>query len=167
MPQTSRRACLLVSANEFEIEGLIVSTSYWKKNQSTTALLDKIVEACGRVLPNLRVHALGYLACESLKSLPVLGQTGCGMGDIGDGRDTKGSDLIIAPLDKAVARPDRHLARLRVPDGRTQASLPNFPDWRWPAAAAEISGPPGSSAGRRLHPPFTGAPARPPFPPGK
>lgn len=30
---------LLVSANEFDIEGLIVSTGCWKKNQSNTAML--------------------------------------------------------------------------------------------------------------------------------
>ena len=39
---------LLVSANEFDIEGLIVSTGCWKKNQSNTAMLDKIVDAYGQ-----------------------------------------------------------------------------------------------------------------------
>lgn len=96
---------LLVSANEFDIEGLIVSTSCWKKNQATTAMLDRIVEAYGRVLPNLKVHAPGYPTSELLKTLSVLGQTGYGMGDVGDGRDTRGSELIIAAVDKADPRP--------------------------------------------------------------
>lgn len=96
---------LLVSANEFDIEGLIVSTGCWKKNQSNTAMLDKIVDAYGKVLPNLQVHARGYPSHEYLKSISVLGQTGYGMGDVGEGRDTQGSDLIIAVVDKDDPRP--------------------------------------------------------------
>ncbi|HSH16037.1 MAG TPA: nucleoside hydrolase-like domain-containing protein [Verrucomicrobiae bacterium] len=96
---------LLVSANEFNIEGLIVSTGCWKKNQSNTAMLDKMVDAYGKVLPNLQVHARGYPSHEYLKSISVLGQTGYGMGDVGEGRDTQGSDLIIAAVDKDDPRP--------------------------------------------------------------
>lgn len=96
---------LLVSANEFDIEGLIVSTGCWKKHQSNTAMLDKIVAAYGKVLPNLQVHASGYPSCEHLKSVSVLGQPGYGMGDVGDGKDSKGSDLIIAAVDKNDPRP--------------------------------------------------------------
>ncbi|HMP84413.1 MAG TPA: DUF1593 domain-containing protein [Verrucomicrobiota bacterium] len=96
---------LLVSANEFDIEGLIVSTGCWKKKQSNTAMLDKIVDAYGKVLPNLQVHAKGYPSLEYLKSISLLGQTGYGMSDVGDGKDTKGSDLIIASVDKNDPRP--------------------------------------------------------------
>lgn len=96
---------LLVSANEFDIEGLIVSTGWWKKNQRDTAMLGKIVDAYGKVLPNLQVHAKGYPSYEYLKSISVLGQTGYGMSDVGDGRDTKGSDLIIAAVDQDDPRP--------------------------------------------------------------
>jgi hypothetical protein len=96
---------LLVSANEFDIEGLIVSTGCWKKSQNNTAMLDKIVDAYRKVLPNLQVHARDYPSYESLKSISVLGQTGYGMSDVGDGKDTKGSDLIIAAVDKDDSRP--------------------------------------------------------------
>lgn len=96
---------LLVSANEFDIEGLIVSTSCWKRNQNNTAMLDRIVNAYGKVLPNLQVHAKDYPSYESLKSISVLGQTGYGMNDVGDGKDTKGSDLIIAAVTKDDPRP--------------------------------------------------------------
>jgi hypothetical protein len=96
---------LLVSANEFDIEGLIVSTGCWKKNQSNTAMLDKIVDAYGKVLPNLQIHAKDYPSYEYLKSISVLGQTGYGMSDVGDGKDTKGSDLIITAVDKDDPRP--------------------------------------------------------------
>ena len=96
---------LLVSANEFDIEGLIVATGCWKKNQSNTAMLDKIVDAYGKALPNLQVHAAGYPSFEYLKSISVLGQTGYGMSDVGNGKDTKGSDLIISVVDKNDPRP--------------------------------------------------------------
>jgi hypothetical protein len=96
---------LLVSANEFDIEGLIVSTSCWKKSQNNTAMLDKIVDAYGKVLPNLQVHAKDYPSYQSLKSISVLGQTGYGMSDVGDGKDTKGSNLLIAAVDKNDPRP--------------------------------------------------------------
>jgi hypothetical protein len=96
---------LLVSANEFDIEGLIVSTGCWKKNQSNTAMLDKIVDAYGKALPNLQVHAKGYPSHAYLKSISVPGQTGYGMGDVGEGRNSKGSELIIAAADRDDPRP--------------------------------------------------------------
>lgn len=96
---------LLVSANEFDIEGLVVSTGCWRKNQSNTAMLDKIVDAYGQVLPSLQVHAKGYPSLEYLRSLSVLGQTGYGMSDVGDGKDSAGSELIIASVDKDDPRP--------------------------------------------------------------
>jgi hypothetical protein len=96
---------LLVCANEFDIEGLIVSTGCWKKNQSNTDMLDRIVDAYGEVLPNLQRHAKGFPSYEYLKSISVLGQTGYGMSDVGDGKDSEGSDLIIASVDKEDPRP--------------------------------------------------------------
>jgi len=96
---------LLVSVNEFDIEGLIVSTGCWRKNQHNTDMLDKIVAAYGQVLPNLQVHAKGYPSLEYLKSISVLGQTGYGMSDVGEGKDSKGSELIIASVDRADPRP--------------------------------------------------------------
>lgn len=96
---------LLVSANEFDIEGLIVSTGCWKKNQSNTTMLDKIVDAYGLALTNLQVHAKGYPSHAYLRSISVLGQTGYGMSDVGEGKDSKGSELIIASADRNDPRP--------------------------------------------------------------
>lgn len=62
---------LLVSANEFDIEGLIVSTGCWKKSQANTAMLDKILEAYGKALPNLRVHAKGFPSLEDANHHPI------------------------------------------------------------------------------------------------
>ena len=64
---------LFVCANEFDIEGLVVSTSCWKKSQSDTKMLDKIVDAYGKAFPNLRVHAEGYPTVEHLRSIYCVG----------------------------------------------------------------------------------------------
>ena len=95
----------LVCANEFDIEGLIVATGCWKKTQSSTAMLDKIVNAYEESYPNLKVHADGFPTPEYLKSISVMGQTGYGMADVGTGKDSPGSDLIIASVDKDDPRP--------------------------------------------------------------
>jgi hypothetical protein len=127
---------LLVSANEFDIEGLIVSTGCWKKNQSNTAMLDKIVDAYGKALPNLQVHAKGYPSHAYLKSISVLGQTGYGMADVGEGKDSKGSELIIAAADRNDPRPvwvqfwggGNNLAQAiwKVKNTRSEAELAKF-----------------------------------------
>ncbi|MFK7735061.1 MAG: nucleoside hydrolase-like domain-containing protein [Pirellulaceae bacterium] len=96
---------LFVCANEFEIEGLIVSTGCWKKSQSNTQMLDKLVDAYGECFDNLRVHAKGFPSPDYLRSISVMGQEGYGMSDVGDGKDSRGSDLIIASVDKDDPRP--------------------------------------------------------------
>lgn len=95
----------LVSSNEFDIEGLIVTTSCWKKAQSNTAMLDKIVDAYAKVYPNLKIHAPGYCHPDYFRSISVLGQTGYGMADVGSGKDSPGSELIIQAVDKDDPRP--------------------------------------------------------------
>jgi len=95
----------LVQANEFDIEGLIVSTGCWKKSQKNTLMLDEIINAYGEALPNLQQHAEGYPSLEYLQSISVMGQTGYGMDDVGAGKDSVGSDLIIAAVDKDDPRP--------------------------------------------------------------
>ncbi len=77
----------LVSANEFDIEGLIVSTGCWRKSQSNTDLLDILVDAYAEAYPNLKVHAQGFPTPEYLKSISVMGQDEYGMGDVGNGKD--------------------------------------------------------------------------------
>ncbi len=96
---------LLVCANEFDIEGLIVSTGCWKKTQSDTRMLDKLVDAYDECIENLKAHADGFPSVEYLRSISVMGQTGYGMDDVGDGKDSPGSELIIASVDKDDPRP--------------------------------------------------------------
>lgn len=97
----------LVMANEYDLEGLIATTSCWRTNQSTNnmaSLLDPIIDAYGQALTNLQVHASGYPSMAFVKSISVLGQPGFGMAAVGAGRDSQGSELIIAAADKNDSR---------------------------------------------------------------
>jgi len=126
----------LVCSNEFEVEGLIVATGCWKKSQRDTAMLDKVVEAYGKSLPNLRVHAAGYPSLEYLKSISLMGQTGYGMDNVGAGKDSPGSERIIAAVDRDDPRPvwvgcwgganTAAQALWKVRETRSQAELAKF-----------------------------------------
>ena len=95
----------LAMANWFDIEGLVVTTGCWKKSQSDTAMLDAIVDAYGQTVATLQVHDPEFPSVEYLRSISVMGQTGYGMGDVGEGKDSPGSELIIASVDKDDERP--------------------------------------------------------------
>ncbi|QLQ36737.1 nucleoside hydrolase-like domain-containing protein [Micromonospora robiginosa] len=99
---------MLVTANEVDLEGIIATTSCWKPTQDATNmanLLNPRLNAYGQVLPNLQKHAQGYPTLAHLQSISKLGQRGYGMGDVGAGKDSPGSELIIAAVDRNDARP--------------------------------------------------------------
>lgn len=95
----------LTMSNEYDVEGLIVCTSCWKQTQSSTAMLTKIITAYGQVVTNLNVHASGYPSLAYLQTVSKLGQPGFGMANVGAGKDSPGSNLIIAAVDKDDPRP--------------------------------------------------------------
>lgn len=61
----------LLYAYEFDVEGSIVASGCWKKSQSNTDMLDKIVDAYGEVYTNLTVHADGYPSPEYFRYFHV------------------------------------------------------------------------------------------------
>lgn len=98
----------MVTANNFDLEGLIATTSCWRTSQTSNNmanLLDPILNAYGQVLTNLQVHAIGYPSLTYLRSISMLGQSGFGMAAVGAGKDSPGSELIIATVDKNDPRP--------------------------------------------------------------
>ncbi|MFH0758920.1 MAG: nucleoside hydrolase-like domain-containing protein [Bacteroidota bacterium] len=95
----------LVQSNEYEVEGLIVTTGCWKKSQTSTSMLNEILDAYGQVVSNLQVHDPEFPSLEYLQSVSVLGQQGYGMDDVGPGKDSPGSELIISAVDKNDPRP--------------------------------------------------------------
>ena len=95
----------LVSADVYDIEGLIVATGCWKPRQENTAMLDTLLDAYATAYPNLRVHAPDFPTPNHLRSVSVMGQTGYGMSAVGAGKDSPGSNLIIAAVDRDDPRP--------------------------------------------------------------
>lgn len=95
----------LVMANEYDLEGLIVSTGCWKKQQESTAMLDVIVNAYDEAYPNLMAHSEAFPTPEYLRSISAMGQLGYGMNDVGEGKDSVGSNMIIDAVDNDDPRP--------------------------------------------------------------
>lgn len=96
---------LLLYADELDIEGLVATTSTWLKDKVHPELIEERVRAYGEVLVNLRVHAEGYPDAAKLMSLIRSGRPVYGMQQVGPGRHTPASDLIITALKKPDPRP--------------------------------------------------------------
>jgi len=95
----------LVYANEYDIEGLIATTSTWLRTGTREDLIRRQVKAYGKVLPNLAKHAQGYPSSEMLLAVSATGQPGFGMDAVGDGKPTEGSKRLLAAADKKEDRP--------------------------------------------------------------
>jgi hypothetical protein len=96
---------LLAYANEFDIEGLVATTSTFLRGATREDQIRKGVEAYGQVQKNLAVHAPGYPSAESLLAVVAGGQTAFGVAGVGGGKASAGSKLLIAAADRADARP--------------------------------------------------------------
>jgi hypothetical protein len=95
----------LVYANEFDVEGLIATTSTWLKNKTREDLICRDIAAYGEVRTNLLQHAPGFPSTEHLLAVTRTGQTNYGMPFVGAGESTAGSQLIIEATDKSDPRP--------------------------------------------------------------
>ena len=94
---------LLVYANEFDIEGLVATTSCYLRENPRTDLIRRAVDAYGEVHTNLVVHAKGYPAPDALRSVIATGQVRYGLTDVE--RPTEGSRLLAKAIAKEDARP--------------------------------------------------------------
>ncbi|KAJ5355154.1 DUF1593-domain-containing protein [Penicillium cataractarum] len=92
---------LLVYANEFHIEGLVATTSYWLNDTTRPDQMREIVGAYGRSLENLQQHASGWPETEQLLSLVKSGSTKYGMDGVGKGHDSEGSSLLVEAVDSS------------------------------------------------------------------
>ncbi len=95
----------LVYSNQFDVEGLIATTSTWMKNKARPDVIRMLVDAYEQVLPNLAKHEAGFPSAASLRALVVEGQAGYGMSAVGPAKTSPGADLILRAAEKADARP--------------------------------------------------------------
>ncbi|WPU92330.1 DUF1593 domain-containing protein [Mucilaginibacter sabulilitoris] len=95
----------LTYSNQWDIEGLIATTSIHQKTRVAPETVREILNAYKKVQPNLLKHEKGYPTFEYLsakvkKGLPVYGMEG-----VGKNHDSEGSEWIIKTLEQHDARP--------------------------------------------------------------
>jgi hypothetical protein len=95
----------LVSSNEFDVEGLIATTSTWLKEGPREDLIRRQVQAYGQVHNRLSIHAAGYPDVSALLDACHTGQPTYGMAAVGAGKSTPGSDHLIGAVDRNDDRP--------------------------------------------------------------
>lgn len=95
----------LVYSNEYDVEGLIATTSVWLRDTVRPDKILRQVEAYGQVRNNLLKHASGYPATEYLMSVVKAGRPEFGMEGVGEGKSSEGSRHIIETVDKPDKRP--------------------------------------------------------------
>ena len=95
----------LTYSNQWDIEGIVATTSVHQKNKLATWRILEILEAYKKVQKNLTKHEKGYPTAEYLSSVVRDGRADYGMNAVGKGMDSPGSELIIKSVDSADPRP--------------------------------------------------------------
>lgn len=95
----------LTYANQFDVEGLVATTSIHQKNRVAPQRIREIVSAYAKVRDNLEANEPGfptgdYLLARISEGLPVYGMNG-----VGEGKDSPGSELLIRAVDREDPRP--------------------------------------------------------------
>ena len=104
---------LITYANEIDIEGLIAVTGKYLRPESKNEyrrithpeLFHQIIDAYASDLPNLKKHATGWPDPDELRKVVCSGQAGYGIVDVGEGKTSPGSQLIIDAVSKDDPRP--------------------------------------------------------------
>ncbi len=96
---------LLVYSDQFDLEGLVATTSNWLKENPREDLIRRDLAAYAKVWPNLMKHAPDFPSAEDLAAVTRSGQNGYGMSAVGPGQGTGGSKRIIEVVDRANDRP--------------------------------------------------------------
>lgn len=94
---------LLLYSNEIEIEGIVATTSVWKRTSVAPEAVHAVIGIYGQVLPNLRLHDPAYPAAAALAARVTQGQPRYGMSGVGDTMDSSGSDALL----RAILRDDQ------------------------------------------------------------
>ncbi|MBT3385763.1 MAG: DUF1593 domain-containing protein [Prolixibacteraceae bacterium] len=95
----------LLYSNQFDVEGIVATTSCWQRDKVADWRIHEIVDAYGEVRDNLEKHESGYPEHSFLKERIKKGYTDFGMNAVGKGKDSEGSDWIIKTVDKDDPRP--------------------------------------------------------------
>ena len=92
-------------SNEFDIEGLIATTSCWQHDKVADWRIKEIVNSYGKVWVNLIKHDNRYPSEQSLMDRIKRSYPQYGMDAVGEDKDSEGSDWIVKIVDKEDIRP--------------------------------------------------------------
>lgn len=95
----------LAYANEFDVEGLIATTSCWKQNNPDAPAIFQALGAYAKVRLNLLKHDSGYPTADSLKRVTKAGVNGYGMSAAAEQLDNEAISHIISIVDRDDPRP--------------------------------------------------------------
>src|SRR4030042_2945067 len=96
---------LLLYSNEIDIKGIIATTSCWHKSMVNPESIKKVIQAYGKVQPNLVKHDEAFPKAETLFPLIKQGLPEYEMLGVGNAKDSEGSDWIINELGGNDERP--------------------------------------------------------------
>ena len=96
---------LLVSSNQFDLAALVATTSRHLRDLPRPDVLRSVIDAYGKVQPNLATHEPGFPTADALAKLVVVGQDSYGMAAACEGRMTPGAEAIIRAADSADPQP--------------------------------------------------------------
>ncbi len=95
----------LVYANEYDVEGLVATTSTHLRTRVRPDKIEELVAAYGQVRENLLLHAPGYPTEAYLRARIRAHLPRYGMEGVGEGKDSDGSQLLIDVVDREDDRP--------------------------------------------------------------
>jgi len=95
----------LVYSNQFDVEGLIATTSTHLRDKTATWRIKEIVESYGKVRGNLMQHEDRFPTEEQLLTRIKTGLPVYGMNGVGEDQDSEGSEWLIDVVDKDDDRP--------------------------------------------------------------
>jgi len=96
---------LLLYSDVIDIQGLIATTSTHLRTTVAPESIRAVIRAYSKVHANLVKHDPNYPPAEVLQALVKRGRPEYGMGGVGAGKDSEGSEWIIRMLEKDDGRP--------------------------------------------------------------
>jgi hypothetical protein len=96
---------LLLYSDVIDIQGLIATTSTWKRTSVSPELIHGVIGSYSKVHGNLVKHDRHYPPPEVLHLLVKHGRAEYGMSGVGAGKDSEGSNRIIETLERNDDRP--------------------------------------------------------------
>lgn len=96
---------LLLYSNELDIEGLVATTSTWRKEYPLPEHLHAVLEGYAEVQANLGKHASGWPTAESLRELVTSGPEGFGMAALLKKEPSAGAVALIRAAQRNDPRP--------------------------------------------------------------